>query len=292
MKFAYYPGCTLKTSAKEYDMSTREVFSSLGVELLEVEDWNCCGATSAYSVDYLLSLALPARNLAIAEKDRLDVLSPCPECYLRQWKTNKAIKGDEKLMEKVNKALDGTGLEVKGNIDVRHPIDVLVNDIGLDKLSERMVRPLKGLKIAPYYGCVIVKPPRDQRFDSPEKPTTLDKIIETTGATCLFYDAKTKCCGGPLMLANQEVQLRLTYELLKKAEGADCITTACPLCHMALDARQINVEEAYNEKIDIPTLYFTQLIGLALGIPPKRLGLDKNFVSTEKLLESLDIGTK
>ncbi|MEE8401084.1 MAG: CoB--CoM heterodisulfide reductase iron-sulfur subunit B family protein [Candidatus Hydrothermarchaeaceae archaeon] len=289
MKFAYYPGCSLESTAKEYDISTREVFRALDIELAELDDWNCCGSSVVSSSDYLLSLALPARNLAISEKENLDMVVPCPECYLKQWKVSDSIKAEPEMLDKLNKTLDGTGLTLKGSVDVKHPVYVLVNDLGLEKLKEKVIKPLEGLKVIPYYGCVMIKPPRKNKLESAENPSSLDRIITTIGAEVMPFDSKVKCCGGPLMLTNREVMLKLTYGLLKEAKdsGADCIITACPLCHMALDARQIEVGKAYNEKIDMPILYFTQLVGLALGIGPKKLGLDKNLVYTEKLIKSL-----
>lgn len=289
MKLAYYPGCSLESTGKEYDMSTKEVFKALDIELSGLKDWNCCGSSAASSIDYLLSLALPARNLAISENENLDVMAPCPECYLKLWKACESVKADPEVLDKVNKILEGTGLKLQGNIDVKHPVYVLVNDFGLEKLKEQVVKPLDELKVVPYYGCVMLKPPRGDRVDSAENPTGLDRMITTVGAAVVPFDLKVSCCGGALMLTNREVMLKLTHELLKSAKnaGADCIITACPLCHMALDARQIEVEKEYNEKIDMPILYFTQLIGLALGIAPNKLGLNKNFVSAEKLLKSL-----
>ncbi|MFH1774241.1 MAG: CoB--CoM heterodisulfide reductase iron-sulfur subunit B family protein [Methanobacteriota archaeon] len=287
MKLGYYPGCSLESTAKEYDMSMREVFKALDVELVELEDWNCCGATAAHSVDYLLSLALPARNLAIAERDDLDIVVPCPECYQKEWSAGEALGADSELLEKVNTLL-GNGPQYKGGVEVKHPLDVILNNIGIEKLSQKVVKPLK-LKVVPYYGCVIVKPPRKKKFDSAENPVSMDRILAAIGIEVLPYDLKTRCCGGPVMLASEEIMLKLSYELLNKAKtaGAQCVVTACPLCHMALDAKQINIEKAYNEKINVPVLYFTQLMGLALGIAPKKLGLDKNIVSTEKLLKYL-----
>lgn len=287
MKLGYYPGCSLESTAKEYDMSVREVFKALSVELVELEDWSCCGATAAHSVDYLLSLALPARNLAIAGKQNLNIIVPCPECYQREWFASEALATDSKLLEKVNELL-GNGLQYEGNVEVKHPLDTIINYIGIEKLSQKVVKPLK-LKAVPYYGCVIVKPPRKKKFDSPENPVSMDKILAAIGIEVLPYDLKTRCCGGPVMLASEDIMLKLSYELLKKAKtaGAQCVATACPLCHLALDAKQINIEKAYNEKIDMPVLYFTQLMGLAFGIAPKKLGLDKNIVPVEKLLKSL-----
>ncbi len=291
MKFAYYPGCSLESTAKEYDSSTRDVFKALGIELSEVDDWNCCGSSMASSTDYLISLALPARNLAIAEKDGVDMIVPCPECYLKQWKVSEMIKEDPEVLKKINKTLEGTGLELSGSIDVKHPVYVIVNEYGLENLKEKVTRPLKGIRGVPYYGCVLLRPPRSEKLDSTENPMALDRILTTVGAEVLPYDSKMKCCGGALMFTNRDVMLKLTYELLKKAKeaGANCIITACPLCHLALDGRQRDVEKAFNEKIDIPIIYFTQLIGLALGMTPKKLGLDKNFVSANNLLKSLGI---
>ncbi len=287
MKLGYYPGCSLESTAKEYDMSVREVFKALDVELIELEDWNCCGASAAPSIDYLLSIALPARNLAIAEKASLNMVVPCPECYQREWFANESLAADSELLEKVNRLI-GNGLQYKGGVEVKHPLDVIINDIGIEKLSKKVVKPLK-LKAVPYYGCVIVKPPRKKKFDSEENPVSMDKILAAIGVEVLPYDLKTKCCGGPVMLASEEIMLKLSHELLSKAKntGAQCVVTACPLCHMALDAKQRNIEKAYNKRIDMPVLYFTQLMGLAFGIAPKKLGLDKNIVPAEKLLKSL-----
>ena len=287
MKLGYYPGCSLESTAKEYDMSVREVFKALGAELVELEDWSCCGASAAHSVNYLLSLALPARNLAIAEKQNLNMVVPCPECYQREWFASETLAADSELLEKVNGVL-GNELQYKGSIEVKHPLDVILNDIGIERLSQKVVKRLK-LKAVPYYGCIIVKPPRKKKFDSAENPVSMDKILAAIGVEVLPYDLKTKCCGGPVMLASEEIMLKLSYELLSRAKnaGAQCVVTACPLCHLALDAKQINIEKAYNEKIDMPVLYFTQLMGLAFGIAPKKLGLDKNIVPTERLLKSL-----
>jgi heterodisulfide reductase subunit B len=291
LKYAYYPGCSLTTSAKDYNLSVLEVFRHLDVELAELEDWSCCGATAAYSVSHLLSLALPARNLALAEKEKQNVVAACPECYYRLWAARDSMRDDPKVMEEVNRALEGTGLEFKGEIDIKHILDILVNDVGLERIQEKVVRPLRGLKVVPYYGCVVVKPPRKARFDSPENPTTMDRLIEALGAECVPWDEKTKCCGGPLMLTNEPTMLELTRSLFQKAKGKEgqCVVLLCQLCHMALDGKQSRIEEVFGEKIGMPVLYFTQLMGLAFGIEPKKLGLDKGLVSTKSVLETLGI---
>lgn len=293
LKYAYYPGCSLTTSAKDYNMSVIEVAKALGLELEEIEDWSCCGATAAYSVNYLLSLALPARNLALAEAKGLDIVTPCPECYYRLWAARDSMGEDPKVLEKVNKAMDGTGLKCAGSADVKHILDVLVNGVGMEAIAKRVVRPLKGLKVVPYYGCVIVKPPRKSRFDSPENPTTMDRLISALGAECAQWDSKTRCCGGPIMLTNEKAMLNLSRDLLAKAKaaGAQAVVLPCQLCQLALDGKQKAIEETFKEEMGMPVLYFTQLMGLAFGIEPKRLGLDKNLVSVNKLLKSIGISS-
>jgi len=291
VKLAYYPGCVIPTSGKEFDMSTKEVFQAVGIDLVEVEDWSCCGASVAYSQDNLLALALPARNLAIAEKEGLEMTTPCPVCSYWLWKTQEEALQNGSIKEKINQALDGTGLKYRGDIGAKHVLEVILGDIGVKKIKEKVVKPLAGLKVVPYYGCYIVRPSRKERFDSPENPTAMDDLIEAVGATTVPWDMKTKCCGGSVMVSQEGIMLKLTYDLLKKAKslGADCIITPCQQCNLSLDAKQRDVEKAYNDKIDIPILYFTQLLGLAFGISPKKLGLDKNIVPVKKLLESMGI---
>jgi len=284
VRFAYYPGCSLEASGREYDMSTRAVFEALGVELEEIDDWNCCGATAAYSISDTLAVALPARNLALAEEKGLDVLAPCSECYHRMRKAEYAVRNKPGMKERLEKAFEGTGLKFTGRITTRHPLDVIVNDVGIDAVKARITKDLNGLKVAPYYGCVIAKPPEVVGFESVENPTSMDVLIEAAGARALPMSGfKTRCCGGPVLITREELALGLTSGILKEAmeEGADCIVTPCPLCGVMLDAKQ----KAAGVEAEIPVLYFTQLLGLAMGIKPKRLGLDKNFVPTDRVLE-------
>ncbi|MFQ6137154.1 MAG: CoB--CoM heterodisulfide reductase iron-sulfur subunit B family protein [Candidatus Hydrothermarchaeales archaeon] len=290
MKYAYYPGCTLISSAIEYDMSTRAVCEALGIELADIEDWNCCGASAAYSIDNLLSYALPARNLAIAEKMGLDVVAPCSACSHNLLKVNKAVEDDPELMEKVNKILEETGVRYEGTIKAKHLLDAIVNDLGIDAVSSKVTRELEGLKVAPYYGCLIVKPPDIANFDSPEDPQSMDEIITAVGAEVVpFRDFKTKCCGGPVLLTREDVALELTKNILEGAKraGADCILVNCPLCHMNVDAKQPSIEKTFKVEINLPVLYFTQLMGLALEIEPKKLGLDKNLISTKPVIKAV-----
>ncbi len=257
---------------------------------MEIPDWNCCGASAAYSYNNIVSYALPARNLAIAEKLGLDVVAPCSACSHNLLKVNKAVRDDPELMKKVNKVLKETGDEYKGTIKAKHFLDALVNDYGIDKIQEKVTKKLEGLKIAPYYGCLVVKPPDIAQFENPEDPMSMDNIITALGAETIPYrEYKTRCCGGPVLLTREDIALELTTSILQTAKdrGADLMIVNCPLCQMNVDAKQAAVEKKYNHKFNLPILYFTQLIGLALEIEPKKLGLDKNIVSTKKVIEAL-----
>ncbi|HID26603.1 MAG TPA: heterodisulfide reductase subunit B [Methanosarcinales archaeon] len=284
MKYAYYPGCTLHTSTKEYDMSTKAVCEKLDVELEEIEDWNCCGALGAFSYDYFLSVVLPARNLALSEKKDLVIVASCNACYHNIAKAKKLMDGDENLKKKVNDVLE---VRYQGKAKIRHLLDIIVNEVGLENVEKKIKKPLKGLKVAPYYGCLIVRPAEIARFDDQENPQSLDHLLKKLGVEVLPFPLKVKCCGASLVVSDEELALRLTRNILLTAQsmGASCIAVTCPLCHTNLDAYQHRLELKYNVEIKMPVLYFTQIMGLAMGIEPKKLGLDKNIVSTEKVIE-------
>ncbi len=293
MKFGYFPGCSLHATGIEYDMSTKAVFKVLGIELVELEDWNCCGATAAYAVDRLLSVALPARNLAIAEKDNMDILAPCAACYHFLARVNAMLKEKPDLKEKVNKALATMDLEYKGTIQVRHPLEIMVNPSlspVVDLIKEKVVRPYNGLKVAPYYGCLFLKPPTFCTFDNPENPQSLDKLATMLGAEVIQWrEYKTRCCGGALQMIKEDAMLELSKRILSKAQeyGAECILTACPFCHLNLDMKQGDINSRYDLNIRIPVLYFTQFLGLALGLSPKELGLDKIIVPAKRMIGAI-----
>jgi len=286
LTYGYYPGCSLKTGSREYDLSLRAVFERLGIELRELEDWNCCGAVHAPVTDALLALTLPARNLALAEEQGLTVVvPPCSGCYKIFRTASKAIQTDPALRQKVNAALPGQTL--KGDVTVKHPLYVIVNDYGLDGLE--VTRPLKGLRVACYYGCWLTRP-RDE-FDSPERPQAMDRLMQALGAEPIPYSAKTRCCGGAVLLSHTTVAVDLIGKVLLAARegGADCVALACPMCHVALDAYQSRAEQRLGTRLDLPILYFTQLMGLALGIDRRSLGLERHIVSPTPLLERLDV---
>ena len=282
MKYAYYPGCSLHASAREYDISWRAVCERLNIELAEMEDWSCCGTVHATSVDRLLALALAARNLAIAEAAGLEIAAPCSGCYKNLRTADEALKGDAELKAKVNASLPR---QFKGSTVVKHPLYIILEDIGLDTLAD-VPRPLHELRVAPYYGCVLTRPAALHPVDDPEDPQGLDRLLQTLGAEVVPYPAKTKCCGGAVLVSHTDVALDLTGKLLKQAKeaGAQCLAVACPMCQMLLDAYQSQVERRLGEQLDLPVLYFTQLMGLALGIDEGQLGLGRLIVSPAKAL--------
>ena len=296
MKYAYYPGCSLISSAKEYNISTKAMCEALGIDAPDVEDWNCCGATAGHAINHNLSLALPARNLAIAEESNVDtIIAPCSECFHNLAAVNKLLKGQEDERKKVNRILADAGLEFKGTIDVRHALDVVANDVGYDYLGKNKKRDLSKLKVAPYYGCLVVRPPDVANFDRLENPQTMDNIAKALSARVVdFADYKTACCGGALILPKEDVALKLIKNILlgAKKAGANCIVVPCPMCHMNLDAKQRLVEETFGISIDLPILYFPQLVGLGLGLEPGSLGLEKNIVSPKRILDLLGIEFK
>lgn len=278
MKVAYYPGCSLHSVAREYDSSSRAVCQALGIELVEIPDWNCCGASAAHSSSEYLPTALCARNLHLVEKMGLDVTSPCAACYQSLAAANCKMTGNDELREKINEA---TGQPYHGGVRVLSIIDVF-NKAGIDRIQSQVVQSLKGLKVAVYYGCLLVRPPKVVSIDDSENPQALDNLIRATGAETVDWSHKVECCGGSLSVTNEEVSLKMVKDILTSAAraGAACIIDACPQCHLNLDMRQKKINKIYNTNLNIPILYFTQFLGLALGIKPVHLSMDSHFVST------------
>lgn len=279
MSYLYYPGCSLESSAKAYDLSTRWVFQSLGKELTELEDWNCCGATMYMSTKETISLVFSARNLALAERMKGEIVAPCSSCYTILNKTNKILKENFILRAKVNQSLKRDGLAYHLRVKVRHPLDVLATDIGIEAIASRSKRSLSGLKIAQYYGCQIVRP--EGVFDDPENPTTMDELFEALGATNIYFPVKVRCCGGMLMTTFPDVALKLNKDILECAveNGADCIVTTCPLCQINLDAYQKKINKKFKTNFQIPILFFTQLLAFSLGCSLKEAAFDQNLVA-------------
>jgi heterodisulfide reductase subunit B len=283
MKYSYFPGCSLKGLGRAYEESLLPVMRHLGVELSELDDWNCCGATAYMSVDEEEACILAARNLALANSNGgHDLLTPCSACYLVLNKTQHNMEDFPQVRASVEKALASVNMAWKGKVKVRHPLDVLFHDIGVEAIRQKVTRPLKGLKVAPYYGCQLVRP--YSTFDEAWNPVTMDRILEALGAEVLPFPLKTKCCGGSLTGTVPQAGLRLSYIILKEAvrRGADVIATICPLCQFNLDAYHSQIEKSWGAA-RIPTVYFTQLMGLAFGMSPRELGLQRNFVPMKPL---------
>jgi heterodisulfide reductase subunit B len=283
-KLAYYPGCSLIGTGRAYDESLRAVFEALGEPLEELDDWNCCGATSYMSIDKGKAYALASRNLALAEREEADLLTPCNACYLVLEKTRRHLADSAGMGHRVRRALDAVGLSYEGDVRIRHPLEVLTQDVGEERIKEAVKEPLKGLKVAPYYGCQIVRP--YATFDDQYHPQTMDRLLKATGAKVVPYPFKTRCCGASQTGTLPEVGLHLVYRLLNeaKARGADVLAVTCPLCQFNLDAYQSQVSREYDLE-PIPILYFSQILGLALGIPAKKLGIDRSVVSAKAVLE-------
>ncbi len=289
MRYAYYPGCSLEKTQRGYDESVREVFKALGQELVEIDDWNCCGATMYMSVMETVSVAVSSRNLALAEKMGLDILAPCSSCFTVLSKTNRILSQIPGMKEDVNAALAEGGLHYGGGTRVRHPLDVLMNDIGAEAVRAKVTRGLNGLRIAPYYGCQIVRP--EKGFDDREDPVLLDRMVRACGAESVYFPLKVRCCGGVLMTTFEETALKLNMEILQCAvqNHADLIVTTCPLCHINLEGYQDRINEKFGTAFEMPILYFTQLLGIALGLSPKSLGLDSSFIPLgEKITSKLE----
>ena len=293
MKYTYYPGCSLEKNAIAYHQSTMAVAKKLGMDFDEVEDWNCCGATEFMSVDLLSAYALVGRNLAIAEKQNANggkLVAPCSACYLNLKKVDHYMAESEDLADKVNTALGAGGLNyTPGSIKTRHLLHVMIEDVGLDALAEKVTKPLYDLRVAPYYGCVIVRPELGDSFDNPEYPTSLDHLMKKLGAFVVDFPMKAHCCGGHMTQISEKVALELIRRLLKNASDyqADMIVTLCPMCQLNLDAYQESVNKVFGTNYQLPILYFTQMMGLALGVPPTELGFGKEFIDATPALAKI-----
>ena len=274
MKYAYYPGCSLQESAQEFDVSVRAVMAALGVELIDIPDWTCCGASAAEPVSALMNYALPARNLALAERDLagLDVLAPCSACYLNLLKVNREVVGHKELHGRVNEALGALDLNYRGSVGVRHILDILVNDIGLEAIKEKVAADMGGMRVAPYYGCQILRP--YEVFDDPRRPVTMDNVLTALGARPQPWDLGNKCCGASLMVTHPEVAMHSVAAILEAAQGFDAVATVCPLCQMNLEAYQHDSAAGGHH---VPILYLTQLMALAFGLEEASVLLDKNM---------------
>lgn len=284
LSYSYYPGCSLHASAGEYDLSTRELFKALSIGLTEVPDWFCCGATPAHNVDELLSLSLCAKNLELADQIPGDLAVACAACFSR-LKTTQHVLGESEVKRKqVEKAIDAP---VKLESKVKHLLEILAKDLGLEQLAARVSKPLAGLKVACYYGCLLTRPTDVPNLDCVEAPTIMEQVVEAAGAETVAWTHRLECCGANFTLSRPGVVIQLTNAILDsaKAAGADCIMVGCPLCHGNLDIRQKEIEGVYQVKYGLPVFYLTQLVGLAVGLTPDKLGLAAMIVNPLPLLK-------
>ncbi len=285
--YSYYPGCSIQDGNHAYAMANKAVAQVLGFELVEVDDWNCCGATEYFSVqDRLPAYSLVARNLARAADEGADeVVVPCSACFLNLHKTDKHMGKYPELGAKVNQALAAGSLSYEpGTVKVRHLVEMVINDVGLDTLKERLKKPLYGLNLAAYYGCLVARP--DAVFESTEQPQAMDHMIEALGAKATPFALKTFCCGGHMTQINETTALEMIHKIVKNAaeSGADAIVTICPMCQLNLDVYQGYANQSFGTKFEIPVMFFTQVIGLALGLKPKDLGFGQEFVNARSVI--------
>jgi len=284
MEISYYPGCSLESSAKEYQLSAETVCEQLGIELVEIEDWNCCGALEVSSLNSTLSLALVARNLKIASERSDKLVVACNACLNNLLAVQHKLSSNGELKQKISGILNYEFRE----IEIKHLLDLIWNEVGLENIGESVKKELKGLKTVSYYGCLSVRPSKIIKSDDPDNPTHLDEIVSILGGEPLEFTSKTKCCGGGLLMTYRDTALKLTEQILTEAgqRGAQCILVTCPLCHMTLETLTNKVKTGPNRP-KIPILYFTQLMGLSFGIEPKKLGLHKNLISPEAVINSI-----
>ena len=292
-EYIYYPGCSLEHSAKSYHSSLTFVCEKLGIELKEVNDWNCCGATEYMGLDLAPAYSLISRNLALAAEQANGtntVVAPCSACYVNLAKADYYMRERPKLGAQVNEALQAGGLSYEpGSLDVRHLLDVLIYDIGLDTIKSKVVKPLTGLRVAPYLGCMVPRPDYEKRWSDHEKPVELDLLLEILGAEVVDFPLKTQCCGGHMPHIGPETAYELLHRLLSSADEheTDIMATLCPMCQMNVDAYQDETNRHFGTNHKVPIIFFTQLIGLAFGGKPEDLGFGSELVSAKKAIAKI-----
>jgi heterodisulfide reductase subunit B len=286
MRYAYYPGCSAESTARDLHTSSLAVAGALNVELIEPKGWSCCGSTPAHQTDRVLATSLSAVNLDLVRSMDLDVVVNCAECFSRLKIAGHEMEHNLEIRGKVE---DVTGRTYLGPVKVRHFMDVLLNDVGIESLSEKISHSLNGLNVACYYGCLLVRPPSITQFDNSENPVFMDRLVDSLGGNSLEWPHKVECCGGGLALTRTDVVVGLTDSIIgmAKASGADCIAVACPMCQINLDMRQADIQKETGRQYDMPVIYISQLIGLCLGIPHKELGINKLMVAPKAIIETI-----
>jgi heterodisulfide reductase subunit B len=287
VKYAYYPGCSLEAGSAAYDKSVRAVVEKLGLQLDELDDWNCCGATEYFTQDELVATSVIARNLALVDPQHDQLVAPCAACYLNLKKVDKLMTEHPQMNRQINAALGAGGLGYKaGRVRIRHLLDVLYTDVGQEALRAKLVQPLTGLRVAPYYGCQVVRPFDD--FDNPEYPMKMDEMFMWLGAEVVDYPVKSHCCGGHMTQLSEPMAFEMIRRLLQSAEDyrAHIILAMCPMCQLNMDAYQGRVNSYFNKNFHLPIVFFTQLLGVALGIDYRTLGFGKELVGAEEVIRA------
>lgn len=286
MRVSYYPGCSLEETAQAYDVSARRVCENMGVELAEIPEWSCCGSSPGLKMDHLLSTSLGAHNLALAQQQDLqEVVIPCPFCFRRLKSAQTEVQTDDSVKKQVQQAIEA---ELSGDLNVQSLLGFLRYTVGTEAIGKNVQKPLEGLKVLPYYGCYLVKPAGVCKYDDAENPVSMDELLTALGAEVLDWDFKTECCGASLAIAKSDNVCELTGRMIREATylKADAVVVACQLCQANLDLRQDEIGKLHNKKYAMPILYFTQLMGLAFGLPYQELGLSRHVVSPKKMLKS------
>lgn len=292
-RYLIFLGCSIPYRVSAYEISSRKVLAKLGVELVEMPEFNCCGLPLD-PVSHETMLILAAKNLAVAEQQGLNILTLCPGCAGTLRKVNKILKNNKTQRDQVNAHLKEAGLEFRGTVETKHLLQLLKEDIGVEKIKAAVARPLTGLKVAEHNGCHILRPKEYFDFDDPEDPQTLKMLIEATGATCLDYIDETECCGAPSVGVSDKVALQLARDKLNhiKQVGAQALITVCPFCHIMYDTNELRIEKTFNEIYGIPILHYPQLLGLAMGLPPDQLAFGELRVNPEKITSLFDGANK
>ena len=286
MRYAYYPGCSLHSMETSYDRSVKAVCKHLGVELWEIPDWVCCGASSGHSMGHLVGLAIPAKSLVKAEKEGLDVLAPCAACWQRMVWVNHEVNHSPEMKDKISRAIEE---DINGTSKVYSIIDGLAA-LGMDKIAQAVKKPLKGLKVASYYGCYYVKPPKVAHVDDPENPHLMDDLMKALGAEAVDWPFKTECCGTSMIFQDVDTTVSMSQKIIEMADkaGADVIVTACPVCEMNLDMRMEQINKKFKTNYNIPVVYFTELMAYAMGSVPQEIGLDSGHCTdTQSLMAKI-----
>ncbi|MBX5321591.1 MAG: CoB--CoM heterodisulfide reductase iron-sulfur subunit B family protein [Candidatus Bathyarchaeota archaeon] len=287
--YALFLGCTIPARQPQYELSARKALTKLGIELIDLENMTCCAPPPLQSIDLETSLAVAAYNICLAEEADLNMITLCTGCFESLAMANRLLKEKPELKERVNKILANAGKEFKGNKEVRHYLQVLMNDVGINSIKQNIIKPLNNLKVAAFSGCHLLRPSALLRFDDPERPRIFDTLIEALGAKSIWYKNKLRCCGGLLRGYADDVALAIARDKIVNAHNAsaDCISTLCPFCFLTLDLGQVLIKTTYKEEYNMPIIHYAELLSLSLGVEPKELALDFHKVKIDKVMEKI-----